>query len=314
MYHHNIATLFVIATTLLIASCSSVKEQQPNPVNNAVSPATTPSSSNLNLNNHENIQNGVQMVRKAYESGGMTQIKEMIVDCYNQLIKGSNVRQLLELCTVIEAAASNLNHDFMKGMGIPETSPFANPFFSFDLMGGRVNSAWIKAGFTAEEQRTNIIKVLVEKAELYYNQSFSTQSHDQSPSASSSKLVYAELKSLIESGKSTLGEYQSYLKKHDFSQDANEKLPGFNIFQKDVYKDISTEEDYSSPDDALILLFDNHYQLVAIFSFLMDSELSPSKKFVEKSSVGNGQLAFLIKHPMSKKIERYMKEWVSRVG
>ncbi|OQW91294.1 MAG: hypothetical protein BWK78_05035 [Thiotrichaceae bacterium IS1] len=307
MYHHNIATLFVIATTLLIASCSSVKEQQPNPVNNAVSPATTPSSSNLNLNNHENIQNGVQMVRKAYESGGMTQIKEMIVDCYNQLIKGSNVRQLLELCTVIEAAASNLNHDFMKGMGIPETSPFANPFFSFDLMGGRVNSAWIKAGFTDEEQRTNIIKVLVEKAELYYNQSFSTQSRDQSVPVSG---VYTELKSLIESGTNTLGEYRSYLKKYDFSQDANEKLPGFNIFQTEI----QTKEDSSSPEDVIILFFDNHHQLVAIFSFLMDSELSPSKKFVEKSPVGNGQLAFLIKHPMSKKIERYMKEWVSRVG
>jgi len=307
MYHH-IAVIFFIATTLLTASCSSVKEQQPSPQANVSDkvispPVTTPPM--------DTVKNGVELAKKGYETGGMTEIKQMVVDCYSKL-NASNDRQLLELCTVIEVTASNLDNNFRQQMGIAGDSPLADQFFSFDSVGSRVVSAWIKAGFTDEKQRTNMIKVLVEKAGLYHTQSFSTQTPDQLPPASGSESVYAELMSLIDSGKNTLGEYQSYLKKHDFSQDANEKFPGFNIFQKDISGD---DSESPSPEDVITLFFDNHYQLVAIFSFSIGSKLPYSKQFVEKSQVGNGQLVFLIKkHPMSKKIERQMKEWVSNAG
>jgi hypothetical protein len=301
-HYHRITAFFAVITLTLITGCLPVKEQQSTTAANTQN--SVPSSLAVPSINYENIKNGVELVRKGYEFGGMAQLKEVIVDCHGKL-KASNDRQLLELCTVIEITSSNLNHDFVKKSGIAGTA-LDDQFFSFDSMGSRVEPAWIRAGFIDETQRKNIIEVLTDKTEVYYNQSFSTQTQGQSPATLNP--VYTELMSLIESGKHTAGEYHSYLRKHDFDQGADEKLPGFSVFSKGIF----LEEDEENLDDVITLYFDHHHKLVAIFSFSIGSKLPLSKKFVEKSQVENGQIVFLVKnHPMRKKIERFTKEWVS---
>jgi len=125
---------------------------------------------------------------------------------------------------------------------------------------------------------------------------------------SNSKGMFSELMSLIKRGKRTVGEYRTYLKKNDFDQSTEDKLPGFAIYGVDIFNDSP------SPEDIIRLYFDEDQQLVAIFSF-SGLHSANSEVFVEQANIANGKLLFLVKkHPMAKQLKRYVKEVMSNAG
>jgi hypothetical protein len=125
---------------------------------------------------------------------------------------------------------------------------------------------------------------------------------------SDSKGMFSELLSLIKRGKRTESEYRAYLKKHDFDQGTEDKLPGFTVSGVDIFNDSP------SPEDIIRLYFDEDQQLVAIFSF-SGLGAANSDVFVEKAEIANGKLLFLVKkHPMAKQLKRHVKEIMSNAG
>jgi len=130
----------------------------------------------------------------------------------------------------------------------------------------------------------------------------------QSVPVSNTKDIFSELMSLIKSGKRTVSEYRTYLKKYDFDHSTEDGLPGFSVSGIDIFNDSP------SPEDIIRLYFDEDQQLVAIFSF---SGLGAANHdlFVEKAEIANGKLLFLVKkHPMVKQLKRHVKEIMSNAG
>ena len=130
----------------------------------------------------------------------------------------------------------------------------------------------------------------------------------QSVPVPNTKNMFGELMYLIKSGKRTVSEYRTYLKKYDFDHSTEDGLPGFSVSGIDIFNDSP------SPEDIIRLYFDEDQQLVAIFSF-SGLGAANSDVFVEKAEIANGKLLFLVKkHPMAKQLKRHVKEIMSNAG
>jgi hypothetical protein len=135
-----------------------------------------------------------------------------------------------------------------------------------------------------------------------------SESNVQSVPVPNTKDMFGELMSLIKSGKRTVSEYRTYLKKYDFDHSTEDGLPGFSVSGIDIFNDSP------SPEDIIRLYFDEDQQLVAIFSF-SGLNSANSEVFVEQANIANGKLLFLVKkHPMAQQLKRYVKEVMSNAG